>query len=58
MPADKNDTDTSSDNGGENEQGRVSALIRAIRMEMETMTPEELERLYGVVVLMRNKNDE
>ena len=55
MPADMNNTDHFPDNGDTNEHERVSALIRTIRAEMQKMSSEELERLYGVIALMAKK---
>jgi hypothetical protein len=55
MPTDKNDTENSGA-GEKNKQERMAALIRAIKAEMDAMTPAELERLYAVVALME-KNE-
>ena len=55
MPADTKNTDHVSDNGDTSEHERVSALIRTIRAEMQKMSLEELEQLYGVIALMEKK---
>jgi len=55
MPADKKAVENFLDDGANNEQERVSALLRAIRAAMDDMTPEELERLYAATALMEKK---
>ena len=56
MPADKKNLGNSLGNGEKNEHERAAAFIRAILAEMESMSPEELERLYTVIALMEKKS--
>jgi len=56
MPADKKNLGNSLGNGEKNERERAAAFIRAILAEMESMSPEELERLYAAIALMEKKS--
>jgi len=56
MPTDKKVMDNSLGNVAKNEHKRES-LLRAIRMEIETLAPNELERLYAVIALMEKKKN-
>ena len=55
MPADTKKLNHLSDNGEKHEHTLSSTLIRAIQMEMEKMTPKQLERLYGVISVIEKK---
>jgi hypothetical protein len=50
MPDNKKDNGTPLADGAER-----AALLKVILAEMETMTPEELERLYAAVALMEDE---
>ena len=49
MPDDKENAQVPDDTGANQ---RKAELLRQIQQEMDTMTPEELERLYAAIALM------
>jgi hypothetical protein len=54
MPDDKKDNGTPLGQGGTGDAARET-LLKVILAEMETMIPEELERLYAAVALMEDE---
>ena len=58
MPNDKQGADKPLDQKAMDTKKRMEALARAIHEEMGSLTQEELERLYAVVVLMEQKKGE
>jgi hypothetical protein len=56
MPDDKDDIGKHLDEGVMGEVERT-ALLKAIQREVDTMSQEELERLYAAIAFMEKKKD-
>ena len=43
--------------GGSSTSAQKEALVKAIREEMEALSPDELQRLYALIALMDQNQD-